>query len=134
MKDFSKLKQDVYKANLDLMASGLVLLTWGNVSAYDEEAGVAAIKPSGVSYDTMTADDMVVVDLDGNTVEGKLRPSSWLTIQVSRTNASMDTPFFQIFWLTKKQGGLVLRRCSRGASRSVLFPFRRGSASGGGFV
>lgn len=76
MKDFSKLKQDVYKANMDLMASGLVLLTWGNVSAYDEEAGVVVIKPSGVNYASMTADDMVVVDLAGNTIEGKLNPSS----------------------------------------------------------
>lgn len=70
------LKQEVLKANLDLVKYGLVLLTWGNVSAYDEQTGLVVIKPSGVSYDTMTADDMVVVDLDGNRVEGTLRPSS----------------------------------------------------------
>lgn len=71
-----KFKQEVLKANIDLVKYGLVLLTWGNVSAYDEETGYVVIKPSGVSYDTMTADDMVVVDLDGNRIEGSLNPSS----------------------------------------------------------
>ena len=71
-----KLKEEVLRANLDLVTYGLVLLTWGNVSAYDEETGYVVIKPSGVSYDTMTADDMVVVDLDGNRIEGTLNPSS----------------------------------------------------------
>jgi L-ribulose-5-phosphate 4-epimerase len=71
-----ELKQEVLKANLALVKHGLVLLTWGNVSAYDEETGCLVIKPSGVSYDTMTADDMVVVDLSGNRVEGTLNPSS----------------------------------------------------------
>jgi len=70
------LKQEVLKANIDLVKYGLVLLTWGNVSAYDEETGYVVIKPSGVSYDTMTVDDMVVVDLDGNRIEGSLNPSS----------------------------------------------------------
>ena len=70
------LKKEVLKANLDLVTYGLVLLTWGNVSAFDEETGLVVIKPSGVSYNTMTADDMVVVDLDGNRVEGTLNPSS----------------------------------------------------------
>ena len=70
------LKKDVLKANLDLVTYGLVLLTWGNVSAVDDETGLVVIKPSGVSYDTMTADDMVVVDLDGKRVEGTLNPSS----------------------------------------------------------
>ncbi len=70
------LKKEVLKANLDLVKYGLVLLTWGNVSAYDDETGLVVIKPSGVSYETMTADDMVVVDLDGKRVEGTLNPSS----------------------------------------------------------
>lgn len=70
------LKQEVLKANLDLFKYGLVLLTWGNVSAYDEQTGLVVIKPSGVSYETMTTDDMVVVDLDCNRVEGTLNPSS----------------------------------------------------------
>ena len=71
-----ELKQQVLKANLDLVKHGLVILTWGNVSAIDREKGLVVIKPSGVAYDKMTAEDMVVVDMDGNTVEGKLRPSS----------------------------------------------------------
>lgn len=70
------LKKDVYDANLDLAKHGLVIFTWGNVSAIDRESGLVVIKPSGVSYDAMTPDDMVVVDLNGNIVEGKLKPSS----------------------------------------------------------
>ncbi len=71
-----ELKEKVLKANLDLVKHNLVILTWGNVSAIDRESGLVVIKPSGVSYDDMKADDMVVVDLDGNVVEGDLRPSS----------------------------------------------------------
>ena len=71
-----QLKQQVLKANLDLVKHNLVILTWGNVSAIDRESGLVVIKPSGVDYDNMTADDMVVVDLDGNIIEGHLRPSS----------------------------------------------------------
>lgn len=69
-------KQQVLQANLDIVKHGLVLLTWGNVSAFDEQTGYIVIKPSGVSYDRMKAEDMVVVDLDGRRVEGKLNPSS----------------------------------------------------------
>ena len=61
---------------MDLAASGLVLLTWGNVSAYEPESGYVVIKPSGVSYDTMSAEDMVVIDFDGNKIEGDMNPSS----------------------------------------------------------
>ncbi len=71
-----ELKQKVLKANLDLVKYNLVTFTWGNVSAIDRENGLIVIKPSGVDYDTMTADDMVVIDLDGNVVEGKWKPSS----------------------------------------------------------
>ncbi len=71
-----QLKQDVYRANMQLKEFGLVVLTWGNVSAIDREKGLVVIKPSGVPYDTMKAEDMVVVDLDGNIVEGTLNPSS----------------------------------------------------------
>lgn len=71
-----KLKEDVFKANLDLVKHGLVIFTWGNVSGIDRESGLVVIKPSGVSYDTMKVSDMVVVDLDGRVVEGDLRPSS----------------------------------------------------------
>lgn len=71
-----KLKEKVFHANLDLVKHGLVIFTWGNVSGIDRETGLVVIKPSGVDYDTMKVDDMVVVDLDGNVVEGNLRPSS----------------------------------------------------------
>ena len=70
------LKTEVFRRNLDLVRHGLVVLTWGNVSGIDREAGLVAIKPSGVAYDAMTAEDIVVVDLDGRVVEGSLRPSS----------------------------------------------------------
>lgn len=71
-----ELKQRVYKANLELVRNGLVIYTWGNASALDEATGLVVIKPSGVPYETMRAEDMVVVDLDGKTVEGRLHPSS----------------------------------------------------------
>ena len=72
-----KLKQEVLEANLMLPKYGLVTFTWGNVSAVDRESGIMIIKPSGVEYDTMTADDMVVVDLKtGEVAEGRYKPSS----------------------------------------------------------
>ena len=71
-----ELKAKVCKANLDLVKHGLVIFTWGNVSAIDRASGLVVIKPSGVSYDNMKPEDMVVVDLDGKVVEGDLRPSS----------------------------------------------------------
>lgn len=71
-----KLKEKVLQANLDLVKHKLVLFTWGNVSEIDRESGLVVIKPSGVSYENMTAEDMVVVDLNGKVVDGKLRPSS----------------------------------------------------------
>jgi L-ribulose-5-phosphate 4-epimerase len=71
-----QLKKDVLEANLELPKYGLVTFTWGNVSGYDPESGLVVIKPSGVSYDGMTVDDMVVVDLNGKIVEGTKKPSS----------------------------------------------------------
>ncbi len=71
-----ELKKEVYQANLDLVRHGLVILTWGNVSAIDRKTNLVVIKPSGVSYESMKVEDMVVVDLDGNVVDGTLRPSS----------------------------------------------------------
>ena len=65
-----ELKQQVFRANLDLVEHGLVIFTWGNVSGIDRERGVVVIKPSGVAYEGMKADDMVVVDMEGNRVEG----------------------------------------------------------------
>ena len=71
-----ELKEKVCRANLDLVRHGLVIFTWGNVSAIDRESGLVVIKPSGVSYGNMKPSDMVVVDLDGKVVEGDLNPSS----------------------------------------------------------
>jgi len=71
-----QLKQDVYNANMDLVVHGLVILTWGNASAIDRESGLVVIKPSGVAYDQMAPDQMVVVDLNGNVIDGDLNPSS----------------------------------------------------------
>ena len=71
-----EVKERVLKANLRLMSENLVTLTWGNVSEIDRKTGYVVIKPSGVSYDLMTADDMVVVDLDGNIIESKWSASS----------------------------------------------------------
>ena len=71
------LKEQVLKANLALPKHDLVTFTWGNVSAIDRESGLIAIKPSGVEYDEMTADDIVLVSLEtGERVEGRLKPSS----------------------------------------------------------
>lgn len=70
------LKQEVYEANMELPRRGLVTYTWGNVSGIDREKGLFVIKPSGVDYDKLTADDMVVMDLEGNRVEGRYNPSS----------------------------------------------------------
>ncbi|GLX66692.1 L-ribulose-5-phosphate 4-epimerase [Paenibacillus glycanilyticus] len=71
-----RLKQEVLEANLDLPKYGLVTFTWGNVSGIDRDSGLVVIKPSGVPYDKLKAEDLVVVDLEGNKVEGELKPSS----------------------------------------------------------
>ncbi|OME81517.1 L-ribulose-5-phosphate 4-epimerase [Paenibacillus sp. FSL A5-0031] len=70
------LKHAVWEANMDLPKYGLVTFTWGNVSGVDRESGYAVIKPSGVPYEELKAEQMVVVDLDGHVIEGNLRPSS----------------------------------------------------------
>lgn len=90
-----ELKQKVFEANMLLPKYGLVTFTWGNVSAIDRESGLFIIKPSGVDYETMTADDMVVMDLNGNKVEGHYKPSS-------------DTPtHLEIYKAFKDVGGIV---------------------------
>lgn len=79
--DLQKLKQQVFNANLDIVKHGLVIFTWGNVSGIDRDRGLVVIKPSGISYDEMKIDDMVVLDMSGKVVpdsyrEGNLKPSS----------------------------------------------------------
>jgi L-ribulose-5-phosphate 4-epimerase len=71
-----QLKELVFQANLELVSQNLVIYTWGNVSGYDPQTKLIVIKPSGVDYKTMSVDDMVVVDLEGKTIEGSKRPSS----------------------------------------------------------
>ncbi len=71
-----RLRQDVWKANMDLVNCGLVILTWGNVSAIDREHGIVAIKPSGVSYENMQPGDICILDLAGNKIDSRLNPSS----------------------------------------------------------
>ena len=89
------LKERVLHSNLSLVKHGLVIFTWGNVSGIDREKGLVVIKPSGVSYDDMKADDMVVVDLEGNVAEGDLNPSS-------------DTPTHLVLYRNfEKIGGIV---------------------------
>ena len=90
-----KLKEEVLRANLLLPKYGLVTFTWGNVSGIDRESGLVVIKPSGVPYDGMTTEDMVVVDLNGTRVEGKWKPSS-------------DTPtHVKLYKAFPKCGGIV---------------------------
>ena len=85
-----QLKETVWKANLLLPKYNLVTFTWGNVSGIDREKGLVVIKPSGVDYDAMTAQDMVVVDLEGKVVEGKWRPSSDTPTHVEMYKAFPD--------------------------------------------
>jgi L-ribulose-5-phosphate 4-epimerase len=73
---YEELKKEVCRANIELQAHRLVIYSWGNVSGIDRAAGVAAIKPSGVAYEDVTPDKMVLLDLEGNVVEGEFRPSS----------------------------------------------------------
>jgi len=73
---FKDLRESVCEANLELNRRGVVLYTWGNVSGIDRERGLVAIKPSGVSYDDLTADKIVIVDLDNKVVDGTLNPST----------------------------------------------------------
>lgn len=92
---YRDLKSETWQANMELNERGLVLYTWGNVSQVDRERGVFAIKPSGIPYEQLTADDIVVVDLDGQRVEGHLNPSS-----DTRTHAHLYRHFEQIGGIT----------------------------------
>lgn len=115
MSKYDRIKEESYKANMKLPDLGLVVYTFGNVSAVDRENGVFAIKPSGVPYADLTVDDMVIVDFDNNIIEGTMRPSSdtkthallyqkWIeiggiahthaTYSVAWAQAQMDIPIF----------------------------------------
>jgi L-ribulose-5-phosphate 4-epimerase len=91
----NELKKQVFEANLDLVKHGLVIFTWGNVSGIDREKGIFAIKPSGVPYETMNWEDMVLVDMEGKVVDSKYKPSS-------------DTPTHLVLYRDfEKVGGVV---------------------------
>jgi len=85
-----QLKEQVFAANMQLPAYKLITFTWGNVSGIDRASNMVVIKPSGVSYEVMTAADMVVVDLDGNVIEGSLKPSSDLATHLELYKAFPD--------------------------------------------
>ena len=85
-----QLKKDVYEANMELQEKGMVIYTWGNVSGIDREHNYVVIKPSGVEYDLLKPEDMVVVDFDGNVVEGKYRPSSHTPTHIELYKAYPD--------------------------------------------
>jgi L-ribulose-5-phosphate 4-epimerase len=90
-----ELKKSVFKANLDLVRHGLVIHTWGNASGRDPESGLIVIKPSGVDYESMKPDDMVVIDSSGKIVEGRLKPST-------------DAPTHLVLYMNYKTiGGIV---------------------------
>lgn len=95
-----KLKEEVFQANLDLVKHGLVIFTWGNVSGIDREKGLIVIKPSGVPYESMKAEHMVVLDMEGKVVEGKLKPSS-------------DAPTHVVLYRNFKEIGGVVHTHSR---------------------
>ena len=104
------LKQKVYEANMLLPKYGLVTFTWGNVSAIDRETGYFVIKPSGVDYEIMKPEDMVVMDLEGNRVEGRYKPSS-------------DTPtHLELYKAFPEIGGIVHTHSSYATSWAPCSP------------
>ena len=103
------LKQQVYEANMELPRRGLVTYTWGNVSGIDREKGLFVIKPSGVEYDELTPEMLVVMDLNGNKIEGELKPSSdtkriWNCTRRSRRWAASYTPTRPTQWPLPRRG------------------------------
>ena len=119
------LRQAVLEANLELVRHGLVLYTFGNVSGISREEGLVAIKPSGVSYETMSAADIVVTDLNGRVMEGNLRPSSDLATHlkiyshfsdaggVAHTHSEFATAWAQARFMTLPSGRGWTRRLAR---------------------
>jgi L-ribulose-5-phosphate 4-epimerase len=93
---FKELKEEVWKANMDLPRYGLITFTWGNVSGIHREKGIIVIKPSGVPYSELKPEHMVVLDLDGNKVEGDLKPSS-------------DTPTHLVLYNNFREIGVVFK-------------------------
>ena len=138
MNNYQDIREAAYHANMQLPKLGLVLFTFGNVSAADRAKGVFAIKPSGVPYSALTAAKMVIVDFEGKTVEGKLRPSSdtlthavlykhWLTIGgIVHTHSTYATAWAQsqrdipIFGTTHADHNTVDIPCAAPMSDSMI--------------
>ncbi len=114
-----ELRQQVFEANIELNRRGVVLYTWGNVSGIDREAGLVVIKPSGVPYEVMTADDMVVVDLDNKVVWGDKNPSS-----DTRTHTVLYKAFPRLVALVIRIPGMPLHGRRRVARSPVLVRHR----------
>lgn len=109
-----ELKKQVYEANMELPRRGLITYTWGNVSGIDRESGYFVIKPSGVDYDALSPDDMVVMDLDGNKIEGDIsRPPTRRPI----SNSTKSTRRSVVLYIP------IPRRLSRGRRRAETFRF-----------
>lgn len=109
-----ELKKQVYEANMELPRRGLITYTWGNVSGIDRESGYFVIKPSGVDYDALSPDDMVVMDLDGNKIEGRYKPSSDTATHI------------ELYKSTRRSAVLYIpipRRLSLGRRRAEIFHF-----------
>ena len=104
-----ELRERVYKANMELPEHGLVKFTWGNVSAIDREKGLIAIKPSGVAYEKLSPENMVVTDLDGNIVEGDLNcRRMWNCTKHFQKWVALFIRIRQKEWLGRKQGVIFL--------------------------
>lgn len=109
-----ELKKQVYEANMELPRRGLITYTWGNVSGIDRESGYFVIKPSGVDYDALSPDDMVVMDLDGNKIEGRYKPSSDTATHIELYKSTRRSVVLYI---------PIPRRLSRGRRRAETFRF-----------
>jgi L-ribulose-5-phosphate 4-epimerase len=104
---YEELKKDVFKANIELERRGLVVYTWGNVSGIDRQAGVVAIKPSGVTYQELTPEKMVLLDLEGNIIEGQGEALDWNKPAFGGLRPSSDTPtHLELYRNFKSIGGV----------------------------
>ena len=119
-----ELKQRVYEANMQLPAHGLVTFTWGNVSEIDRETGYFAIKPSGVPYEKLKEEDMVIMDLEGNKIEGKYNPSSDTPKDIQAVPAVLCKNHGPFTWgkdgMEAVHNAVVLEECAKMAMRAEL--------------
>ena len=120
--DIALLKQQVYEANMELFRRNMIIYTWGNVSGIDRERGIVVIKPSGVAYETMRVDQMVMLDLEtGKPIGDGLRPSS-----DAPTHLALYRAFKNISGVTHTHSPFAAAFCSGGARAAVLWHDPRG--------